>query len=326
MDRRSFLKALMTSAVYSPLCAIADERVSAGETIVDREEVVEKLRGSIKKFLHRLEDRTGLIVEFRRLESGHLVVAQYRFEQPVRAVVEVRDDWEDVDVAHELMHMKLELVDGYSVLAWRKNVDRDKDVEKAFGLIRAYTDDMLVFEHLVRMGLKADGEVVKRQLFEDICTKVPGYLRAGHSPRNDGMAHFDDIAGGRYADLRRSTFLVQAELVKEAYGSELSSSHRLALEDFISTFRHFRAEQGQKADRVLSLFRAHDIKDVEGHAAILREWAKLEGLDKWVGLSKYSRRNGGYFLAFPVEDENRKQKPELRTGDAGFNYESSAGM
>jgi hypothetical protein len=303
MDRRRFLKASISTAFCFPLGCIGNEGASGGEAIWDRDKVVGKLRGRIKKLLHRVEKRTGLRVEFRGGGSGHVVVAQYRFELPDRPIVYIRGDWEDVDVAHELMHMKLELVDGYSVLAWRKNVERDKDVEKAFGLIRTYTDDILVFERLVRMGLKVDGEVVKRQLFEDICTNVPRYLREGRSLRNDGMAHFDDIADGRYGDLRRSTFLVQAELVKEAYGGKLSDVHGRALKDFISTFRRFRPEQAEKADRVLGFFGMHKIKEVEGHAAILREWARLEGLDKWVGLSKYCRGNGGYLLAFPEEYE-----------------------
>ena len=67
--------------------------------------------------------KTGLKVQFRPLNSDFGVVAQYSFEQPKRPVVHLRPDWEDVDVAHELMHMLLELVDDYL---------RTRHLERAF--------------------------------------------------------------------------------------------------------------------------------------------------------------------------------------------------
>jgi len=273
------------------------------ERRIGRDAVVRRLRGSVRELLEEVEEKTGLSVEFRRLDRRFGVVAQYRFEQPGRPVVELRGDWADEDVAHELMHCRLELVEGYSVLAWRKGVARKKAVEMGFGLIRSYTDDMLVFDRLGRMGLKVDGEVIKRQLFEDVCTKVPRYLRAGRPLKDDGMAHLDKIAGGRYGGLRRCTFLVQVELVLERYGEKLSRGHRRAAEDFVSTFRKYRKEQAEKADEVLELFRNNNINDVKGHAKILSGWARLEGLDEWVGLSRYVRRAGGFVLPYPSDVE-----------------------
>jgi len=274
-------------------------RAEGGGDTLDKGVVVKKLRGRIKGLLGELEARTALAVEFRRLGRDFEVVAQYSFEQPSRPIVHLRDDWEDVDVAHELMHMKLELVDGFCVLAWRKGVERDKAVEKAFGLIRSYVDDAVVFERLARMGLRVDGEVIKRQFFDEICTRVARYLRDGRSEESDGMAHLDRVGGGRYGGLRRSTFLVQAELIKKHYRAKLGAAHRRVLDDFISTFRLFRREQAANADRVLGYFAKYNVQQRDGHARILVGWAELEGLERWVGLSRYVRRAGGFILPYP---------------------------
>jgi len=197
--------------------------------------------------------------------------------------------------------MKLELVDGYTVLAWRKNVERDKVIESAFGLIRSYTDDMLVFDLLAKMGLRIDGEIIKRQLFDGVCTKVPRYLRAGRSLKNDGMAHLDNVAEGRFSDLRRSTFLVQAELLIKAYGKKLSGEHERLLKDFIDTFRKYRPEEAAKADKVLAFFAEYNLANIKGHARILTAWAALEKLADSVGVSSYVRRDNGFALPYPSD-------------------------
>lgn len=278
-----------------------DQGGSESQRTLARNEVAGKLRDRIRELLDELEAKTALRVEFRHLDSKAGVVAQYSFEQPRRPVIHLRADWEDVDVAHELMHMKLELVDRFTVLAWRKNVERDKVIETAFGLIRSYTDDMLVFDRLAKMGLKIDGEIIKRQLFDDVCTEVPRYLRAGRMLKNDGMAHLDDVAEGRFSDLRRSTFLIQAELLVKAYAGKFSIEHESLLKDFIDAFRKYRAPQAARADKVLALFVEYDLATIKGHARILTEWAALEGLDTVVGVSSYVRTDNGFVLPYPSD-------------------------
>jgi len=311
IKRRDFLKRAAGAAAVGLPYIISRSSPGQGDEALDRDAVTGKLRTAITELLEELEAKTALRVEFRPLGRKAGVVAQYSFEQPKRPVVHLRTDWEDVDVAHELMHMRLELVDGYTVLAWRKNVERDKIIESAFGLIRSYTDDILVFDLLIKMGLRIDGEVIKRQLFDNVCTKVPRYLRAGRMLKNDGMAHLDDVAEGRFSDLRRTTFLVQAELLMKAYSDKLSGKHHRLLKDFIGVFRTHRPEQAARADEVLELFKKHDIQDVTGHAKILTGWAALEGLDNCVGVSCYVRRGNGYALPYPSDSRILEQDCKL---------------
>jgi len=305
--RRDFLIRTAGAAAVGLPYIISRSAPGQSDQGLARDAVTGKLRSAITELLEELEDKTALKVEFRPLGRKFAVVAQYSFEQPKRPVVHLRGDWEDVDVAHELMHMKLELVDGYTVLAWRKNVERDKIIESAFGLIRSYTDDILVFDLLVKMGLRIDGEVIKRQLFDDVCKKVPRYLRAGRLLKNDGMAHLDDVAEGRFSDLRRSTFLVQAELLIKAYGKKLSVEHERLLKDFIVTFRKYRAAQTAKADKVLAFFAEHNIEDLKGHARILTAWAALEELAGSVAVSSYVRRDNGFALPYPSDSRILEQ-------------------
>jgi hypothetical protein len=315
ITRRGFVKKVASMVIGAALsrdagCYLADSLVDNGQTverIVNRQSVAQRLRKGIRKLLGELEAKTGLTVKFRALERKWPVVAQYSFEQPDGPIVMLRADWEDVDVAHELMHMRMELVDGYAVLAWRKNVRRDTSVEKAFGLIRSYVDDAVVFERLLRMGLALDGEVIKHQFFNDVCTKVPKYLTQGRSPKNDGMAHFDSFAEGRYGDLRRSAFLVQAELVLRRYGDKLSDEHKSSVKEFICAFRQFRQQQAAKADKALAYFEKYDVQSLDGHRKILSSWAELEELKGWVGLSSYVRVADGFVLPFPDERDVKKQ-------------------
>jgi len=151
------------------------------------------------------------------------------------------------------------------------------------------------------MGLKIDGEVIKRQLFDDVCTKVPRYLRAGRMLKDDGMAHLDDVAEGRFSDLRRSTFLVQAELLLKAYKGKFSVKHERRLKDFIDAFRKYRPPQAARADKVLAFFAEYDLATIKGHARILTEWAALEGLDGSVGVSCYVRSADGFILPYPTD-------------------------
>jgi len=315
MDRREFLGSALGAAfgargfpyVVNSQAPGKTDNLAADKHILNRDSVVSRLREVIKDLLDKLEKNTHLTVKFRPLDRKFGVVAQYNFQQPNRPVISLRNDWEDVDVAHELIHMKLELVEGYSVLAWRKKVPRDESVEKAFGLIRSYVDDIIVFQRLFQMGLKIDGEVIKHQFFDDICTRVPKYLKEGRSLRNDGMAHFDNFTWGQYGDLRRSAFLVQAELFAKSYGDKLSKERNWLLKDFISTFRRFRRDQAVKADKVLGYFKEHNVLKIEDHRNILSKWAALENLDSSVGVSTYVRRGGGFVLPFPKKNDTPEQ-------------------
>lgn len=175
----------------------------------NRDAVIEKLRPSIRNLLGRFESKTGLAVRFGQLEGDCKVLAQYGFSAPDKPVVYLRDEWRDAEVAHELMHGLLELCEGYSVLGWRKGIQVTEGLEWAVRLIRSHVDDAVVHERLYRSGLELDGEVITGVFFDDVCTEVPRRLRRRFSREFDGMTHLDKYG---YGELRRSAFLVNAEL------------------------------------------------------------------------------------------------------------------
>lgn len=273
----------------------------SGKVISFRDEVLERIGPETKSLLESLEAKVKLNIEFQRLDDKSFVVAQYMFNPPSRPVVYIKDGWREDDVAHELMHLKIELVEGYSVLAWRKNVLREESVGSAYSLIRSYTDDMLVFARLWEMGFKVDGEIIKSPFFDDICFNVTKYLKEGRGRKDDGMAHLDNIADGRYGQLRRSTFLILGEHVKSVWYEKLTDNHKQVLDEFILTFRKYRPIESAKADKVLSLFKKYDIKSTKEHSVILEKWAQLEKVDKWVGITKYKRCENGYILPYPQD-------------------------
>ena len=265
---------------------------------MNRSDVIGKLGCRVSTILNEVEKACGLQVQFQVL-SGSYVVAEYRYDPYAKtATVLLRSNWQDVDVAHELTHMKLELVEGFTVLAWRSGVAKTTAVESAFGLVRSYVDDEVVHSRLAQQGFVLDGEVLKSQLFDDIYTNVPKYLRKLRTREYDGMAHLDRFG---YGELRRTCFLVQAELVRTNYSDVLSDSNRKKLRRFIDDFRIYRSDEAAKADLVLEFFRANDVSTVAGHRQVLESWAQMERLDSFVGPSTYTKGQSGYILPWPNE-------------------------
>lgn len=263
---------------------------------MNRSDVIDNLDSRVVTILDEVESATDLQVQFHAL-TGSYVAAQYRFDPYSNtATVFLRSDWEDVDIAHELMHMKLELVKGFAVLAWRSDVFQTKAIEVAFGRVRAYVDDEVVHSRLVQEGFTLDGEVLKSQIFDEIYTKVPRYLEKLRPRPDDGMAHLDEFG---YGELCRSSFLVQAELICQNYSSVLSDAHRKKVQRFVSAFRTHRSIEAGKADKVLRLFESNNVMSVAGHKEILNSWARLEALDRFVGPSIYARRDNHYILPWP---------------------------
>jgi len=263
---------------------------------MNRSDVIGKLGCRVSTMLNEVEKACGLQVQFQTL-AGSCGVAQYRYDPHAStATVLLRSDWEDVDVAHELMHMKLELVEGFAVLAWRSGVSQTAAVESAVARVRAYVDDEVVHSRLAQQGFVVDGEVLKSQLFDDIYTKVPRYLAKLRPRQQDGMAHLDGVG---YGELCRSSFLVQAELIRSNYSAILSDSHRKKVQRFVDAFRTHRSVEVTKADLVLDLFRTNDVTTVAGHRQVLESWAQLEGLDSFVGASTYTKQGNGYILPWP---------------------------
>ena len=262
---------------------------------LDRDEVVSKLQRDVKSLLLETEDEMGVRVQFESLPRTTEVVAQYLFKSPSKARIYLRSDWKDVDVAHELTHMHLELIEGLFVLAWRRGVDQADAIERAYGRIRAYVDDEVVHARLVKSGYQVDGEVIKPQLFRLYATAA-SRLKKGRARFDDGMAHLDDIG---YVSLCRSAFLVQARLILESYGERLQDFHLKRLQRFIDAFQTHLGAETDKADAISELFKEHDVKLFEEHREILSKWARIESLDGFVGTTRYRQCESGFCLPFP---------------------------
>lgn len=268
----------------------------AQEESLTREAVLERLDDPSKRLLEEVESKTGLRVVFAALPKSAYVVAQFGFDPATQVpTVSLRSGWKSHDVAHELTHMRLDLVEGFRVLAWRRGVERSPKVEAAFGRVRSYVDDQVVHARLARMGYAVDGEVLSPVMFDDLYTNVVRYLEEGRDRANDGMAHLDKEGWG---DLCRASFLVQAELVS-GFGQALPAGRREKARRFIAAFRAHRAREAEKADKVLALFREHDVQTAEGHERILKAWCGQEGLDAHVGVTAYVKEGGKYRLPWP---------------------------
>lgn len=264
---------------------------------VERSRLVQVLRPEVQSSLKELEQTTSLNVVFQSLPQSSAVVATYWFDPNNNTpYVSLGKKWSDEDVAHELVHMRMELLEGFYVLAWKKRVIRTEELEAAFGRIRAYVDDEVVHAKLASAGFKVDGEVLKSQLFDSFYGEVSRFLEEGHPRSSDGMGHLDRHGRG---ELCRAAFLVQAELILRNYVDQLSLNRVEKTRRFIHLFRAHRPKEASRADRVLELFEVFDVNSVSGHRAILEKWAEMEKLQLYVGPSAYVHKDGRYILPWP---------------------------
>ena len=259
-----------------------------------RHEFVRQARPSIRDLLADTEKRVGLRAAFVALPDDDPVLARCIFDQQRNEPrIMLRRGWQDVDVAHELMHVRMELMEGFSMLAWRRDVERTEAVEAAFGRVQTYVNDEVVHAHLAKLGLRVDGEIFRSMLFDSLYTHAAQYLEEGRDRPNDGMAHLDRVGHG---PLCRAAFLMQAERLLLNYRARLPTRRIEQTERFIRTFRAHRPEEAAKADAILTLFREHDVMKPAGQREILRRWAELEKLDRFVGVSAYRRTPEGRFI------------------------------
>lgn len=265
-----------------------------------RREFVQRARPAIRRWLADTERQVGLRMNFVSLPDDDPVLARCIYD-PFRnePQIQLRHGWQDVDGAHELMHMRMDLLEGFSVLAWRREVPHGEAVEAAFARVQTYTNDEVVHAQLVKAGLALDGEVLRPPLFDDLYANVARYLEEGRPRPEDGMAHLDKLG---YGPLCRAAFLIQAELLLQNYRAQLPPRRVAQAERFIRAFRATRSPETAKAESVLALFGRYDVQSPDGQRGILRRWAELEGVDRFVGVSRYERApQGNYLLPFPVD-------------------------
>lgn len=303
MSRARNLVALRLAAfglALAGLGPVIDAADSTPDGAALRQEFLRTARPAIRQLLTDTEKRIGLTMTIVALPASDPVVARCTYD-PFKNEPRIllRRGWQDVDVAHELMHLRMELLEGFSLLAWRRDVAHTEATEAAFARVQTYVNDEVVHRHLVDAGLKLDGEVLRPPLFDDLYTNASRYLEEGRDRANDGMAHLDKLGWGT---LCRVCFFVQAELILKNYRAQLPAGRIELAERFIRAFRAHRAVEAAKADAVLALFREHDVQTPAGQREILRRWSKMEGLDQFVGVSVYEKTGKGSFvLPFPAD-------------------------
>jgi hypothetical protein len=263
-----------------------------------RRAFLDKARPAVAALLSDTEARSGVRATFLPLPDDAPVAASFLYDTSRHeAQVRLRKGWEDVDAAHEIVHFRLDLIEGRAKLAWRRDVQRTEALSAAFGRVQTYVEDEIVHARLAAMGIVVDGEVIRPTLFDSLYANAARNLEAGRDRPDDGMAHLDRHG---YGALARTCFLVQAELLLNDYRAKLPQKRIDQAERFIKTFRAHRKEESARADAVLALFAKHDVMTPDGHREILAAWSAMEGLDKAVGVTAYRKdKDGSYYLPFP---------------------------
>ena len=171
-SRKTIWRLLVLTALFSMAMA-GDDIPGQADPAVDarlRVSFLEQARPAISNLLVETENLVGRKMVFVAAGEGEPVVARCIYDgERHEPRIFLRQGWLDVDVAHEVMHMRLDLVEGFGMLAWRRDVARTDAVLAAFGRVLTYVKDEVLHARLVKMGLKMDGEVIRPTLYAETC-------------------------------------------------------------------------------------------------------------------------------------------------------------
>lgn len=264
-----------------------------------RDQCLGQCRPQVRRFYATIEKGIGQPMVFLQLPDNAQNNASCIYDTAKgEARISVRRDVREYEIAHELTHFQIDLVDRFSTLAWRRGAVRDPAIDAAFSRIKTYVDDDIVHRRLVKMGFRPDVEVLNPLLFDSLYAPAAELLEKGAPRERDGLGHLDKFGRGT---LCRAAFLVQAEQILAQYGKRLSADHRAKTERFIRAVRAHRPEEAAVADQVLTLFAKHEVNTDAGHQAILEGWIKLEKLDSVLGISRFEPRDGRLILPWPAD-------------------------
>ena len=271
--------------------------------MLERQVILESLKPAVREAVEGFEESAGVKVEFRDMPGKASVKAQTVFDpRSAMPIVWLAQEWRDADVAHEVEHMRMQLVDGFGLFAWRSRTT-PKDVDAACTRILTYVADEVVHERLRKLGLEFAGEIIDSNLWK-FYREVTVRLRSGATLRTDGMTHIDGEGRGKVC---RAAYFVQATLLVEGR-RPLQPGHVAATKAFIETFAQKRKREAKYAGRILELFKANDVQTISGHDKILAAWAGMEGILEHVGVSHYVKGDDGRYM-LPWPQDSRETNP-----------------
>jgi hypothetical protein len=190
---------------------------------------------------------------------------------------------EFVDIAHELLHVRMQFRDGFPLLAWPSGRrDLTPDIEDLVEKIRNAVDDTYVLRHLFAdTGLLPISQVFYREIRKDLKRDIIHVVQS-------------DPVGSR--PIHTAWRLRVADLSLSEYDKVLSSNQRQVSTDFIS---RFQSKDPDVEDLFINLKQnvmGSKLSDEHqlGDALIgLRD--KL-GLPSWLHLATYQKINGTWGL------------------------------
>jgi len=142
--------------------------------------------------------------------------------QPVKVKYKSTAD-EIVDIAHELLHVRMQLQDGFPLLAWPDNLNPTPEIKDAVKRIRDAVDDTYVLHQLFTdTGRLPVSEVFYREVRRDL---KKGFIQIVRSVPSVSRP------------LETAWRLRLADLSCSAYGKCLTTNQRQLAGDFLSRFQ-----------------------------------------------------------------------------------------
>ena len=130
---------------------------------------------------------------------------------------------EEVDITHELLHVRMEFKDGFTLLSWPKGDQSvTPDLKDTIKRIRNIVDDTYIFDRLHReFGIFPISQIFFREIRKDI--------RAGYIRNIQGLPATCKMLIGAWK-------LRIADFALNWYGSDLTTNQRRLSEDFLRRF------------------------------------------------------------------------------------------
>lgn len=189
----------------------------------------------------------------------------------------MRDDWREVDLAHELIHGKIMFIDKYGIIICDNTICK---------LIRAYMEDIIVHDNIFQNF----SIIPFDELFVSLIKKLANGLFKGFKI----VDSYWDPKGLVCNQLHKAFLYVQVWHFNQLINID-------EFKDFLTAFKRFYVERKEMelAEKIIKIIeRNKNFNNKENYDHVLEEIIEIDYLDllKEKLIKHYEKRNVGYTL------------------------------
>lgn len=249
------------------------------------------LSQKVKKFLKDTEQLTGLrcVIESHTVEDYMHGQSEYISGNDFFTVY-LKNPQDEELLVHELIHIHLELIEGFSIIGFPPNGNPggESELYQIVKLLRNYTDDQVVAERLHDMGYNP----FSQNLFKKIQREPIKQMR-GNNPNALNIYY---QYGNKAGELFRAYFYLQTEFIKERYRDWAKSEGIKIIDTFQNLFQVRFRDVFKLINKLKIIYNTYNFGNSDERKKLFLELIKLMEIESKVVLCSFKKAQKGYIL------------------------------